>query len=94
MAHEPKGAHWRGLGKGGDAKSSDTSTAAILGKLGTVANGARPVVESHAGISSLNTDGGKKPTAPHYGDNVDANAKFNQSTKGPRERGNVVMVGK
>jgi hypothetical protein len=94
MAHQPKGQHWRTLGKADVSAGADKSTAAILGKLGTLADGARPVVESHAGISSLNTDGGKKPTAPRYGDNVDANAKFNQSTKGPRERGNVVMVGK
>jgi hypothetical protein len=93
MAHQPKGQHWRTLGKADVSGGADESTGAILDKLGTVADGARPVVEAHAGVQSVNTDDGAKPTAPRYGDNIAANAKFNETVKGPNERPNTVMVG-
>ncbi len=86
MAHVPQGAHWRGLGKGGDAKSGNTD--------GPVKYGARPVVEAHNGVQSVNTDSGIKPTAPKTDDgNTAVNEAFNEAAKGPRERGNVVMIG-
>jgi len=93
MAHSPNGQHWRDLGKSKSVALPDKSTGAILDKLGTVKDGARPVVEAHAGVQSVNTDGGKKPTAPRDGDNADANAKFNEAAKGPNYRPNTVIVG-
>jgi len=72
----------------------DPSTEAIKGKLATPRS--RKVVEAHAGVASVNTDGGAKPRQHDCykcGPNADANAAFNQQTTGPNERPNVVMVG-
>jgi hypothetical protein len=100
MAHEAKtGAHWRNLGKSRDFKMRDKSKDAFLGRLGiedggTLATGnaagARDVVEAHAGVASVNTDGGTKPRAhdcDDCGPNAAANEKFNQQAQGPREGG-------
>lgn len=90
MAHEQQGQHWRTLGKNKNFRSRDKSTDEITGKLGTPRT--RDVTESHSGVASVGV-GGAKPTMPKCDDgNCAANAKFNNATKGPRERGNVVMV--
>lgn len=94
MAHSPKGQHWRNLGKPDVSGTGDKSTGAILDKLHTVKDGARAVVEPHAGIASVNTDRGKSPTGPKLDDgNAAANAKFNETAKGPNFRPNTVQVG-
>lgn len=68
----------------------DRSTEAIKRKLVTPQE--RNPVTAHEGVASVGASG-TKPTQPKTDDgNVAANAKFNQLTKGPRERGNVVMV--
>jgi hypothetical protein len=70
----------------------DKSTEAIKRKLKTPRD--PRVVEAHAGVASVNTDGGAKPRQPDsVGPNAAANAAFNEATKGPNERPNVVMVG-
>ena len=52
-----------------------------------------PVTVAHEGIASVGA-GGTKPTQPKCDDgNTAANEAFNNATKGPRERGNVVMIG-
>jgi hypothetical protein len=44
------------------------------------------VVTSHAGVASVNTDGGTKPTQPKTDDgNTAVNAAFNAGTVGARE---------
>jgi hypothetical protein len=72
----------------------DKSTEAIKRKLKTPRD--PRVVEAHAGVASVNTDGGVKPRqhdCDNCGPNAAANAAFNEATKGPNERPNVVMVG-
>ncbi len=52
-------------------------------------------VTAHAGVASVGVDG-VKPRAHDCGadcSNADANERFNQSTKRPNERPNVVMIG-
>lgn len=70
----------------------DPSTEQIKRKLATPRS--RKVVEAHAGVASVNTDGGTKPRQHDCaGDCADANAEFNSNAvAGPRERPNVVMV--
>ena len=72
----------------------DRSTEEIKRKLKTPQS--RDVVQAHDGIASVNTDGGAKPRAHDCADcapNSDANAKFNESVKGPALRPNTVMIG-
>jgi hypothetical protein len=69
----------------------DRSTEQIKRKLRTPQE--RNPVTAHAGVASVGASG-TKPTQPKTDDgNVAVNAKFNQVTKGPRERSNVVMIG-
>jgi hypothetical protein len=52
----------------------------------------RNPVKAHEGVASVSATG-TKPTQPKTDDgNTAANEAFNQATKGPRERGNVVMI--
>jgi hypothetical protein len=70
----------------------DRSTKQILGKLATPRD--PKVTRAHAGVASVSTDGGTKPTQPRADDgNTEVNAAFNEATKGPKERPNVVMIG-
>lgn len=72
----------------------DRSTEAIKAKLATPRS--PKVVEAHAGVASVNTDGGTPPRQHDCdcnGPNAAANAEFNQQTAGPKERPNVVMIG-
>ena len=74
--------YWRNLKKGADANFADKSTGAILDRLKTPRD--PKVVTAHEGVASVSTDGGTKPTMPRTDDgNTEANAKFNQATKGP-----------
>jgi hypothetical protein len=51
------------------------------------------VIEAHAGVASVNTDGGKPPTQPKCdGGNCEANADFNKVAQGPPLRSNFVAV--
>jgi hypothetical protein len=69
----------------------DKSTEAIKRKLRTPQP--RDPVTAHEGVASVGASG-TKPTQPRTDDgNTAANEAFNQATKGPRERGNVVMIG-
>jgi hypothetical protein len=64
----------------------DRSTEAWKKKLATPRS--RDVVEAHAGVASVGTDGGIAPRQHDCaGDCADANAKFNQTAQGPREVG-------
>jgi len=64
----------------------DPSTEAIKRKLRTPR--LRGVVEAHAGVASVNTDGGVAPRQHDcVGNCADANANFNQAAQGPREVG-------
>ncbi len=84
--------HWRNLGKGPDTNLADKSTGAILKRLKAPRDPS--VVTAHAGVASVNTDGGTKPTQPRGDDgNTEVNAAFNQATKGPNYRPNTVMIG-
>jgi len=90
MAHQFN--HWRNLGKGPvtNPVGLDKSSAQILERLKTPQN--RNSVVAHEGVASVGADG-IKPTQPKLDDgNTAANEAFNQATKGPRERGNVVMI--
>jgi hypothetical protein len=70
----------------------DKSTEQIKRRLKTPQS--RYPVQAHAGVASVATDGGAKPTQPKTDDgNTAANAKFNEANKGPKERPNVVMIG-
>lgn len=74
---------WRNLGKPGrNITATDHSTKAILDRLATPRS--RRVVEAHAGVASVNTDGGAKPRQHDCaGDcaasNADTNAALAQS---------------
>ena len=71
----------------------DKSTEAIKRKLKTPRS--PDVTTAHAGVASVGASGAK-PRAHDCADcgpNSAANAEFNDSTKGPRERANVVMIG-
>jgi len=70
----------------------DKSTEAIKRKLRTPQE--RYPVTAHEGVASVATVGGAKPMQPKLdGGNTAVNAAFNEATRGPRERGNVVMIG-
>jgi len=69
----------------------DKSTEAIKRKLATPQE--RFPVAPHAGVASVSAPGAK-PTQPRTdGGNTAANAKFNQTAKGPNFRPNTVIVG-
>lgn len=91
MAHAPKGQHWRDMGPARSIQHrGDGSTRAILKSLGKPRE-PNPVA-AHAGVASVGVPGAS-PTMPKAsGGNAAANARFNQATKGPRERPNTVMV--
>jgi len=93
MAHQPKGAHWRNLGKEPVTNPAglDKSSAQILDRLKTPRD--PKVTTAHAGVASVGA-GGIKPTQPKLDDgNTVANADFNEAAQGPRYRPNTVMVG-
>jgi hypothetical protein len=53
----------------------------------------RNVVEAHAGVKSVNTDGGLEPRQHDCsGDCAESNAEFNEASRGPREAA-VIMTG-
>lgn len=83
---------WRNLGKRKNIQHrGDRSTREILGKLATPRS--RDVTESHAGVASVGVSGAA-PTMPKCdAGNCAANAKFNNATKKPHYRPNVVQVG-
>jgi len=94
---------WRNLGKAGrDIRATDHSTAEIekrlprhMGEAEKFPQQGKPVVEAHAGVQSVNVEDGAKPTqhpCDDCGPNEAANAAFNQTTQGPRERANVVAI--
>jgi hypothetical protein len=62
----------------------DQSSRNILKKLATPRD--PKVTTAHAGVQSVSTDGGTKPTQPRTDDgNVKANAKFNAGAVGASE---------
>ena len=62
----------------------DKSTGNIMKRLKTPRD--PQVVAAHAGVASVSTDGGTKPTQPKTDDgNTTVNAKFNAATVGARE---------
>lgn len=70
----------------------DKSTEQIKAKLATPRD--PKVTTAHAGVASVSTDGGTKPTQPRTdGGNAEVNAKFNASTKGPEFRPGTVIIG-
>lgn len=91
MAHEPKGQHWRNLGKTPNIRHHDHSTAAIMKSLGKPRD-PNPVA-AHAGVASVGVSG-SAPTMPKAsGGHTAANARFNNRAQtGRRERANVVAV--
>jgi hypothetical protein len=69
----------------------DPSTEQIKAKLKTPPP--RHPVASHEGVASVGAPGIKPTQHPcDCGPNAAANAEFNQATKGPNERPNVVMI--
>lgn len=69
----------------------DKSTEAIKRRLKTPQE--RNPVAAHADVASVGATGAK-PTQPKTdGGNSAANAKFNESVKGPKYRPNTVQVG-
>lgn len=68
----------------------DASTSAVKDRLHNDLNPSRSPVTAHAGVASVNTDGGTKPRAhdcDDCGPNAAANEEFNQAAQGPREGG-------
>jgi len=69
----------------------DKSTEAIKAKLRTPRS--PNVTEAHAGVASVSTDGGVKPTQPNTdGGNVAANDAFNKTAQGPKLSPNFMAV--
>ena len=93
-SHDGKFAPGKPLGTRQGVMKHDASTSAVKDRLHNDLNPSRSPVTAHAGVASVNTDGGAKPTQPKTDDgNTAVNEAFNQATKGPNERPNTVMIG-